>query len=324
MDVNKESKILIVGGLGYVGGRLAHYLASQEYADVALTTTRKKYPAWAEGYEIGRLDLRSESSIRDCLQEIQPEILIHLGGMQQAQCQADPDGAAKINEAGMDSLLYVAHDLGVRRCVYLSSFQVYGDFTGTITEETVPKPRTVYAETKLHGEEVARRYREKGLCVAILRLANAYGYPMDNEVADSVWTLAVNAFCRRVVQEGRLTIKSNQYRDFIPMFDAVRGIEHAMNLEEKQLGDGLFNLGGDNCVQIKDIAQRVVRIYAELDPDAEPTLEGPTEDLDKIFAPFDYRIDKLRETGFELQGDMDQAIRTTLQFCREHMSSSLS
>ncbi|MCA9394952.1 MAG: NAD(P)-dependent oxidoreductase [Candidatus Omnitrophica bacterium] len=323
MDVNKESKILIVGGLGYVGGRLAHYLASQGYADVALTTTREQYPEWAQSYEIGHLDLRSESSIRGCLEEIQPEILIHLGGMQQAQCQTEPEGAAKVNAAGMDSLLYVALDLGVRRCVYLSSFQVYGDFTGTITEETPPKPRTVYAETKLRGEDVARRYREKGLSVAVLRLSNAYGYPMDNSVAESVWSLAVNAFCRRVVQEGRLTIKSNQYRDFIPMFDAVRGIEHAMNMEEDRLTDGLFNLGGDNCVQIKEIAQRVVRIYADLDPEAEPVLEGPTEDLDKVFQPFDYRIDKIKDTGFELQGDMDQTIRTTLQFCREHMSSSL-
>ena len=324
MDVKKQTKILIVGGLGYVGGRLAQYLASQDYTDVALSTTRETYPAWAEGYEIGSLNLRSETTIRECLQAIQPEILIHLGGMQQAQCQDDPDGAAKVNEEGLDSLLFVAHEAGVKRFVYLSTFQVYGDFRGIITEDTPPNPRSVYAQTKFAGENVVRRYQEKGVPAAVLRLANAYGYPMDDQVAGSVWTLAVNAFCRKVVQEGRLTIKSDQYRDFITMFDAVRGIEHVMNLSQEILGDGLFNLGGDNCVKIKDIAQRVVRIYAEMDPDAEVSLDGPTEDLDKVFEPFDYRIDKIKQTGFELQGDMDQAIRATLQFCREHMSSSLS
>lgn len=324
MDVNKDSRILIVGGLGYVGGRLAQYLAAQNYTDVALTTTRETYPDWARGFEIVHLNLKSEASIRECLESVQPEILIHLAGMQQAQCQDDPEGAIKVNEEGMDSLLFVARETGIKRLVYLSTFQVYGNFRGTITEETPPDPHTVYARTKLGGEEVVRKYQQKGMSAAILRLANAYGYPMDDQVAASVWTLAVNAFCRKVVQEGRLTIKSDQYRDFIPMFDAVRGIEHVMNLDADQLGDGLFNLGGDNCVKIKDIAQRVVRIYAEIDPEAEVTVEGPTEDRNKKFQPFDYRIDKIKQTGFELQGDMDQGIRTTLQFCREHMSTPLS
>ncbi|MCB9721138.1 MAG: NAD(P)-dependent oxidoreductase [Candidatus Omnitrophica bacterium] len=324
MDVNKTNRVMIVGGLGYVGGRLTHYLTSHSYADLVLTTTRDSYPNWAKSYEICPLDLRSESSIRRCLEMMRPEILVNLGGMQQAECEIDPDGAVKVNEAGIDSLLYVARDIGVRRFVNLSSFQVYGDFSGSITEQTHCQPRSVYARTKLNAEGIVRRYKEKGVSAVTLRLANAYGNPMDTEVAGSVWSLAVNSFCRNLVQTGKVTIKSNQYRDFITMFDAVRGIEHAMHMPEEQIGTGVFNLGGDNCMQIKDIAHRVVRINAEFDQSSEPIIEGPIEDLDKVFAPFDYRIDRIKETGFELQGDMDQAIRSTLKFCREHAGSSLS
>lgn len=324
MDINKDNKILLLGGLGYIGGRLAQYLRSQGYSDIALSTTRDTVPAWAQAYAVSHLNLKSESSIRQCFEEVRPDIVIHLGGMQQAQCTADPETALKINEAGMDSLMYVARDLDVQRCVYLSTFQVYGDFMGKISEETPPKPRSVYAKSKYHGEEVVQRYREKGLSAAIIRLSNAYGNPMDNQVSDSVWTLAVNAFCRKVVHDGSLTIKSNQYRDFIPMFDAVRGIEHVMNLPEQELVEGLYNLGGENCLSIKEIAERVVRIYAELAPDREVVVNGPTEDQDKVFRPFEYDIHRIKQTGFELQGDMDQAIRTTLQFCQENFSSAIS
>lgn len=322
--MSKDSKILVVGGLGYVGGRFAHYLASQDYAELAISTTRDKHPDWAEQFEMGKLDLGSEASIRECLTQIQPDIVIHLGAMQQAQCQADPVAASKINEAGMDSLLYVAHDMGVKRCIYLSSFQVYGDFVGDITERTPTRPKSVYAETKLRGEDVVRHFRNKGLDVRTIRLSNAYGYPMDNQVADSVWTLAVNAFCRKVVRDRSLTVKSNQFRDFVTMFDAVRGIEHVMNLPEDQSGDGLFNLGGENCLSIREIAERVVRIYAELAPETEVAVEGPTEDLDKVFEPFNYNISRIKESGFALQGDMDQAIRMTLQFCLENDQSSVA
>lgn len=314
MVKHRESKILVVGGLGYVGGRLVHHLASQEYEDVVISTVRPSYPQWANGYEVVSLDLKSDDSIQRCLSDVRPDVIIHLGGMQQAQCTQDPKGAALVNESGLETLCRTAIDIGVQRLVYMSSFQVYGHFVGRITEETAVDPQTVYAQTKLNGEAIVQQYQGKGLSCVTLRLANAYGYPMDNEIASSVWTLAINSFCQKVSQGQSLLIKSNQFRDFITMFDVARGIEHVLHLDIST-DDRIYNLGGDNCVQIREIAERVVRINAELDPNADVKVEGPTEDLDKVFEPFDYRIDKLAQTGFALQGDMDQAIRSTLQFC---------
>lgn len=308
-------KILIVGGLGYVGGRLANYLSGHHGFKISLTTTRAAFPAWSRKFDVHLMNILDETVTAKCLKQVKPEVVVHLSALQQADCQENRDLALNINQHGTENLVRCAKENGVKRFIYFSTFQVYGNFAGEITEQTPPQPKSVYAETKLLGEDIAKKYRSEEFKVLILRLSNAYGYPCDAQIAKSVWNLAFNAFCRKAIEDGRLTIKSNQYRNFIAMGDVVRAVEFFLTSGIHQWQDGLFNLGGEDCLSIREAAENVARVYDEFYHKTDLRVDGPTQDLDKVFNPFIFNIDKLKKTGFLVLGDIDWEIRQTLEFC---------
>ncbi len=305
-----------------MGGRLANYLYGHHGFKIALTTTRPSIPAWSKKFDVRVMNILDDTSINDCLKVIKPEVIIHLGALQQADCQNDRETAIRINQQGTENLLRRAKENSVKKFIYFSSFQVYGNFTGTITEQTLPQPKSVYAETKLLGEEAVQKFNSD-FNVLILRLSNAYGFPFDDRVAKSVWTLAFNAFCRDAIEKKHLTIKSNQYRNFIPLGDVVRAVEFFLTTGIHQWQDGLFNVGSDECLSIREVAENVARVYDEVYHENEIQIEGPTQDLDKVFTPFHFNIDKLKKTGFIGLGDLDWEIRQTLEFCQRNKDKLL-
>ncbi|MBA7586272.1 hypothetical protein ES708_28269 [subsurface metagenome] len=73
-------KILITGGLGYAGGRVANYLKEKEPHTNILLTTRnrnRKLPQWTEKFTILEMDILDESSIANCLKGKDINIVPH-------------------------------------------------------------------------------------------------------------------------------------------------------------------------------------------------------------------------------------------------------
>ncbi len=310
-------RILLIGGLGYVGGRLASHLHQQQLGEVHLSSVRRNFPAWSNQFVMHHLDLSDTASIQQCLNRARPDVIIQLGALQQADCADNPELAHKINVEGTARLVEQAKAQGIKRLIYFSTFQIYGDFVGHITEQTRPNPKSVYAQTKWEGEQVVSSAASRDFQTIVFRLSNAYGCPVDEQVADSVWTLAVNAFCRRAVTQGALLIKSNQYRDFIPMTDVVGATAYFLKDLCGAWRDGVYNLGGENCMSILQLAERVAANYERVIADRPLRIEGPTQDLDRVFEPFQYDIHQLRQAGYQLRGSMDLELQETLKFCRK-------
>lgn len=106
-----------------------------------------------------------------------------------------------INVMGATNMLELARRLDVSRFLYVSSGSVYGDDypPGTVlTEDTVPRPRTLYAVTKYTSEMLTRRYSGlHGFPAVSTRLGTPYG-PMErvtghreNQSVMKEWTRAV-------------------------------------------------------------------------------------------------------------------------------------
>lgn len=307
--------ILIVGGLGYVGGRFADYLLRQypNYS-IHLTTRKKVYPDWAKSrFEFHQLDLMETASINQCLSSLNPEIVFHLGALQQADCTKNEYLAHKINVEGTKHLIEDCQRHGVKKYIYLSTFQVYGHFRGIITEETPVSPQSVYARTKFEAEQIVRESSLKSL---VIRLSNAYGYPMDNGVPPSVWTLVFNAFAKSAIEHQKIMVGSNQYRDFITLEDACRAIEHLTFKADTQWGEGLMNVGGNECLSVQQVAERVAKVYEQSHPGKKVAIEIPK--TEEKFQPFQYNISRLMATGFALHGFRKEEIEKTFQLLLAH------
>jgi len=308
--------VLVTGGLGYIGGRVCRFLA--EYADFHLRLgTRQAHqtpPHWLCNGKLAFLDLLDDSSLEKACRGV--KYIVHLAALNEIDCAADPARALMINGLGSLRLLRAAITAKVERFVYFSTAHVYGaPLTGTLTEQTLPRPQHPYAITHRIAEDLVLAARDKGEIQGIvLRLSNGFGAPERANV--NRWTLLANDLCRQAVTSGKLSLRSSglQLRDFITLNDISRAVQHILTLSPEACADGLFNLGGENPTRIIDVAERIAFRYEQLFG-ANLAIDRPSPLPSESSLPLDYRIDKLKATGFELRANIDEEIDSTLELC---------
>jgi len=311
--------ILITGGTGYLGGRIADHLKTARRDAKVYLTALESQPlgAWTESFDILRMDVLDDKSITACFEACDFDAVVHLAAVNEIDSMKNPELAIDVNTKGTFDLLRIASARGVKRFIYFSTFHVYGNTaSGAINEDSPARPHHPYAITHRAAEDYVRYFaRYHDMQTLIFRLSNGYGYPMDTCV--DRWTLVFNDLCRQAVTTGKIVLASSgrQHRDFIALSDVARGVAHFLDAEDKW-GDGLYNLGGNCSMSILEVAERVAGVYAETLSQARPVIQtAPGSGGRGVFEPVRYDIAKLLKTGFTLTGDMDAEIRGTLELC---------
>ncbi len=314
--------ILITGGLGYVGGRVANFLKEKEpHTHIFLTTRNinRKLPKWTEKFTILEMNILDESSIANCLKGKDIDIIIHLAALNEIDSMKNPKLALEVNTKGTYRLLDLANKKGIKNFIYFSTSHVYGEvLKSIITEETPTKPFHPYAVTHRAAEDFVNYFKHYcGMKTLIFRLSNGYGYPMHKEV--NRWTLVFNDLCKQVVTGGKILLKSSgkQYRDFISLHDVARAVHHFVVIIPDRWRDGLYNLGGNCSMSVLEVAQKISDIY-RLKYKKEIKIKTKQNDSNLIVSkPVKYDIEKLIGTGFTLKGDMFYEIDKTMDLCKE-------
>lgn len=310
-------KVLITGGCGYLGGRLAQYLASQEGYEILLGSRRQTQPpAWLPQAKVVETQWDSTQGLQEVCSGV--DCIVHLAGMNAQDCAADPATATKVNTVATAHLIQAAIRQKVKRFVYMSTVHVYGSpLAGVITEDIKPTPAHPYALSHRAGEDVVfASHQSDEIDGIVIRLSNGYGAPADKNA--NCWMLLVNDLCRQAATSGRLVLRSAglQKRDFIPLYDVVRAIQHFIELPSDKYGDGIFNLGGEAIYRIIDLAE-LIAVRCEAVLGYRPEIERPDPVSGESFPEFNYKIDKLKETGFGLNGSIEKEIDIALEFCRK-------
>jgi UDP-glucose 4-epimerase len=311
-------KVLITGGFGYLGGRLAQFLASQEDYEILLGSRRQtQSPSWLPQAKVVETQWDSPQGLPEVCSGV--DIIVHLAGMNAKDCAADPAMAMEVNAVATACLVQAAIRQKVKRFIYMSTVHVYGNpLTGVITEETKPTPIHPYAFSHRAGEDVVLTSHQSGeIEGVVIRLSNAYGAPADKDA--NCWMLLFNDLCRQVAISGRLVLRSAglQKRDFISIHDVVRAIDHFIESPFDKSGDGIFNLGGESTYRVIELAELIAeRCEAVLG--FRPEIERPDSVLGESSPELNYKIDKLKETGFSLNGNIKNEIDATLVFCHKN------
>jgi UDP-glucose 4-epimerase len=315
-------KVLVTGGFGYIGGRLAQFLASQKSYEILLGSRwRSKLPAKLPKGKIVQTVWDSPKDLENVCSGV--DTIIHLAGMNAQDCTADFAKALEVNAVATARLVQAAIRQKVKRFIYLSTIHAYGNLlTGVISEKTFPVPVHPYAFSHRAGEDVVQAVHQSGEIEGFLvRLSNAYGAPVDKNA--NCWMLLVNDLCRQAATSGKLMLNSSgmQWRNFISMHDVVRGIKHCMELPSDKCESSLFNLGGETPYRVIDVAELIVaRCEAVLG--FKPQIGRPEPKLDEGYLKLNFQINKLKETGFSLSGDITNEIDATLKFCHENFEES--
>jgi UDP-glucose 4-epimerase len=242
-----------------------------------------------------------------------------LAALNEIECARDPQRAFIINSLGTLNLLIAAEQVGVNKFIYFSTAHVYGEpLQGFISESSVCRPVHPYAITHKSAEDFVLAARDKGRIDGIVvRLSNGIGAPAFSGV--NRWTLVGNDLCRQAIRDQKIVLKSSgvQKRDFIALQDVCRAVKHLIGSAAISRTDGLFNLGGDCCLSISNIAEMVVAEYQKM-TGISIKIERPEERVaDKAAVDLTYCIEKIKSSGFAPMSITHDAIRETLESCEE-------
>jgi len=235
------AKILVTGGLGFIGHNVVAELERQGHACV-ITDTQTTYgivPQAELDYLIAErckkiktdriygIDIADRDGIDWLIREHRPSMVIHLASFpRQKVVNANPQVGSQTMSEGLLNLLEASSQHAVQKFVYVSSSMVYGDFKDIIgigiMESHATNPIGQYGIMKLAGEWLTRDYtRRTGMAHTIIRPSAVYG-PLD--VEDRV----VSKFLLTAMRNGILNVNGGEEcLDFTHVDDAAQGIAAA-------------------------------------------------------------------------------------------------
>lgn len=306
-------KVLVTGGLGYIGGRLVEALKRDEM--FVPVVHGRHHPGNREQPGLRVADFADPSSIVGLCEDV--GAVVHLASLDEQTCAIEPVLALEANVRGTYHLLQEALRAGVKRFVYISTFHVYGPRADPhYHEQLVPMPLHHYGITRLMAEQYVRQAGAVGpLQTVIARLSNGFGAPVSPAIAR--WGLVFNDLSLQAVRDGLLILKTPglQHRDFVPMNDVVGAI---LLLLQRELEHDIYHVGSGRSQTIRQAAALVQDVYRVL-YGTDLVIEAP-ESGDERYAPVCFDISRLRSIGFQPSLDWRGEIARTLELCQAHLA----
>ena len=304
-------KILITGGLGYLGRRLAACVVAEGGFQTSLLTRGTAPLEMIPECEVVVL-AGSWDDAPDLLHGV--DQVVHLGGPYEKQCASDPVRMMHESFAFTHGLVLQAAKCGVRKIIMASTIHVYGSaLLGGVTEQTVPLPAFPYGIIKRACEDVVSAGSLNGGSHSIiLRLSNGFGAPLTPDITQ--WPLLVNDLCRQAVKMRRMTLRSDPrtLRNFETLTDVCGAIVHFLKREAREVSETI-HVGSSRAHSIGEMVQ-LVRDRCAVTLGFTPDLDLPAPGS-KPVPELRYDIGKLRAAGFVPSEDFAGEIDATLLCC---------
>jgi UDP-glucose 4-epimerase len=257
------SKVLVTGGGGFIGHAMVKYLLQKEYEvrafDLAFQLEKNPPPPGAEIYKGSIMDVNDLMiAIKEC------DYVVHLAAaLGVKRTEQERLSTLNINIQGTSNVLEACVRDNVKKIIFSSSSEVYGDQKKLpISEKNPLQPKSIYAITKLAGEEYLKAYHQRyGIDYSIVRFFNIYG---PRQVAEFVMPKFINS----VLNDTPPTIygEGKQSRAFCYVDNAVEGMYLA--LTNKKANSKIYNIGDDRePITMVDLAYKIIEISEK---DLEP------------------------------------------------------
>ena len=253
-----NAPVLVTGGAGCIGIQVCRELDRRgievHLLDLGeqIARVRKALPEKAKVFYGSILDV---SSIREAMAGC--GAVIHLAALLGVRrTEVNRLRCLEINVDGTKRVLDCAIQHRIKRLVFASSSEVYGEpIENPITEETITQGKTVYAVSKLAGEELcigyAQRYPE--FEHVILRFFNAYGpYQAAQFVLPKFIQNAMTG--KPIVING----SGDQIRSYCYSEDTARGVVEAL-LRPEAVGQVISLGNSGRPTSLKELADLVVK-----------------------------------------------------------------
>ncbi len=305
--MSKKKKIIITGGLGYIGTELCKlYSGVSWHHQITVIDNRfiservNQIRNWNIDFIQG--DILDKNLIEKYCKDA--DIIHHLAGITdvpRTKSQSSDEQDKKIievGEKGTQNILDVVSD----KCkiIFPSTHVVYegiDEVKTDISENETTKPVLSYSISKAFNETQLKKSGKKYI---ILRLGSVYGYSTDSMRVD----IMPNLFSKIASQNGTLKLFAGgrQIKSLVPLIDVARCFKF---MEEKnEIEFETFNLTKETLT-VKEVAEVCKKHNPKI------TLKETNDEIPNL--GFSLSNKKLLSTGFEFLYNLDQNIKEMIQ-----------
>jgi UDP-glucose 4-epimerase len=315
-------RALITGGAGFIGSHLARALVA---LDADVTIVDSLIPEYGGNLfnltdlqgrvRLNIADVRDEHSMKYLVKS--HEMFFNLAGQtSHIDSMSDPYTDLDINCRAQLSMLEACRkENPTIRIVFASTRQIYGKAARLPVDERQPlAPVDVNGINKMAGEWYHVLFsRVYGIPICALRLTNTYGPGM--RVKDARQTF-LGVWIRRLVDGEPIEVYGDgaQLRDFTFVDDAVDAFLRAAACD-RAVGE-VFNLGGDERVSLRDLAELAVEVAGQGEIRHVPfPAARKAIDIGDYYADYAHIRDQL---GWTPRVALREGLARTIEFYRRH------
>jgi UDP-glucose 4-epimerase len=265
-DAFAGRRVLITGGLGFIGSNLARRLVELGAQVVLVDSLIPEYGG--NLFNVAGIEDRVRINIADVRDEYSMDYLVRgqdylfnlAGQTSHVDSMRDPYTDLEINCRSQLSILEACRKQNPEiKIVFASTRQIYGvpDYL-PVDERHLLHPTDVNGINKMAGEWYHIVYNNVyGIRATALRLTNTYGPCM--RVKDARQTF-LGWWLRQIIEGQELLVYGDgrQVRDFNYVDDAVDAFLRTASNDDAN--GQVFNLGGDEPINLRDLAELLIEI----------------------------------------------------------------
>ncbi|KAA5533762.1 NAD-dependent epimerase/dehydratase family protein [Taibaiella lutea] len=322
----KDSKILVIGGAGFIGSFVVSELLKEDVAEVVV------YDNFARGqkdylteslkdprcsiFPIGG-DIREIDILNDAVKG--KDYVFCLAAMWLLHCKDYPRTAFEVNMAGTFNVLEACVKNNIKKLIWSSSASVYGDAVQVpMTEEHPFNNKNFYGATKIAGEAMATAFYDRyGLEVIGLRYMNVYGPHQDQTAA---YTGVIPIMLNKIDANEAPTINGDgsQAYDFIYVEDVARCNVDALKSDTPF---GFYNVGTEIQTSIKELCDTILRLK---NSDLKVTYKPYSEDDARQFVQnrIGSRQKAEQELGFKYKYELEEGLNKLIEWRSQNVGKN--
>ena len=308
-------KILITGGMGFIGSNLIDLLLQEKHNIIVLTKSyskKKNISHIQDKIKVEKVDITNHRKLSNIIEQYKPEMIIHLAG--ETSHSKSFENPLKDIDSNAKSTLFLLEKIREMqlKCRFIlgSTFIVIGKPKKLPVNENSPcNPTTIYGVNRLAGEQYCKIYHEVyGIDTISFRITNSFG-PREQIVAKKN---AINFLIHQAYRGEKITIfnEGKFFRDLIYISDVVSAIKIIM---KKGKSGNLYWISSNK----KTWFYKLGNMLEKLTNAKTKFVETPRYTKKVDVGNFVVDNSKLRSLGWKPKISIEEGIEKTLKYFKD-------